>query len=85
MEKAVKLVMPLLQPMDDTVNMHKQTQLQQLAKLNGTEKDPLAAHARFNERLGPDRDYAANVKVRRRRHRRGRKCFFGWWRRAALV
>jgi hypothetical protein len=40
-EVAVKLVMPLLQPMDDTVNVHKQEQLAQLAKLNGTEKDPL--------------------------------------------
>ena len=37
----MKLVMPLLQPMDDTVNVHKQEQLAQLAKLNGTEKDPL--------------------------------------------
>ena len=57
MERAVQMVMPLLQPMDDTVNIHKQAQLQQLAKLNGTEKDPLAAHARFNEQMGPMRDY----------------------------
>ena len=40
-EAAVKLVMPLLQPMDDAVNIHKQEQLAQLAKWNGTEKDPL--------------------------------------------
>jgi hypothetical protein len=60
-ETAVKLVMPLLQPMDDNSNLHKLAQLQQLAKFNGTEKDELAAHARFNEQMG--KTYMANIKV----------------------
>lgn len=60
------MVLPLLQPMDDAVNVHKMNQLSQLAKLNGTEKDPLAAHARFNEQMGPVREPTRCACVRTR-------------------
>ena len=60
-ERAQKLVMPLLQPIDDSLNMHKQAQLQTLAKLNGTEKDPLKSHEWFNEQMS-GKTYNANVK-----------------------
>jgi splicing factor 1 len=60
-EAAQKLVMPLLQPIDDALNTHKQNQLQTLAKLNGTEKDPLKSHEWFNEQMS-GKTYNANVK-----------------------
>ena len=60
-EKAQKLVMPLLQPIDDSLNAHKQAQLQTLAKLNGTEKDSLQTHLWFNEQMS-GKTYNANVR-----------------------
>ena len=60
-EAAQKLVMPLLQPIDDALNTHKQNQLKTLVKQPGTEKDPLKSHEWFNEQMS-GKTYNANVK-----------------------